>query len=85
PPNAFILFRRQRCEDLARPLSSSPSSSASSMAPAPLKDVRQADLSKMISQEWKALKPNERDHWDELANEKKREHGTLYPNYVYRP
>jgi hypothetical protein len=50
-----------------------------------VKDVRQADLSKMISQEWKALTPNERDHWDQLANEKKREHGTLYPNYVYRP
>jgi hypothetical protein len=42
-------------------------------------------LSKTISQEWKALTPKERDHWDELANEKKREHETLYPNYVYRP
>ncbi|KAJ7136948.1 hypothetical protein C8R44DRAFT_530013, partial [Mycena epipterygia] len=49
------------------------------------KKQRQADLSKTISQQWKALAPAERAKWEALAKEKKREHETLHPNYVYRP
>ncbi|KAJ7506123.1 hypothetical protein B0H11DRAFT_1974841, partial [Mycena galericulata] len=100
PENAFILFRRQCCQDEARALSSpspapsAPSPIASGPSPAdppappanpPGKKQRQADLSKMISQKWKALSPEERAHWEGLAKEKKREHETLHPNYVYRP
>ncbi|KAJ7646275.1 hypothetical protein DFH06DRAFT_1135875 [Mycena polygramma] len=100
PENAFILFRRKCCEDRALSISSSSSSASapSSMASgpssadspslavnAPGKKQRQADLSKTISQQWKALSPEERAHWEALAKEKKREHETLHPNYVYRP
>lgn len=65
--------------------------SGSSSAPPPSltthtpKKPRQADLSRTISQRWKALSPEERTHWEDLAKEKKRQHEMLHPNYVYRP
>ncbi|KAG9308228.1 hypothetical protein JVU11DRAFT_12246 [Chiua virens] len=76
PENAFILFRRKCCEDRQ---------AAQEEAPAvdgPAKKQRQADLSKTISQQWKALSPEERLYWEELAKEKKKEHEQMYPNYV---
>ncbi|KAJ6542925.1 hypothetical protein B0H19DRAFT_886363, partial [Mycena capillaripes] len=80
PENAFILFRRQCCVDLAL-------SSAPSLTPAPpaLKKHRQAELARTIAQRWKALSPEERAHWEDLAKEFKRKHKMLHPNYVYRP
>ncbi|KAJ7652414.1 hypothetical protein DFH06DRAFT_1048457, partial [Mycena polygramma] len=96
PENAFILFRRQCSQDLAlsssasapsptpSTSSSAPSPSSSAAAPPPKKQ-RQAELSKTISRRWKALSPEERAHWDDLAKEKKRQHELLHPNYVYRP
>ncbi|KAJ7447458.1 hypothetical protein FB451DRAFT_778964 [Mycena latifolia] len=92
PENAFILYRRKCCEDRAlslsspsRPTSVSSSAEASSPVQAPGKKERQADLSKIISAQWKALSPTERAHWEGLAQEKKREHEALHPGYVYRP
>ncbi|KAJ7111657.1 hypothetical protein C8R43DRAFT_903799 [Mycena crocata] len=86
PENAFILFRRKCCEDRASSSSSDLSSPGSPSSPAvPKKKERQADLSKTISQQWKALPPAERAHWEELAKAKKREHEALHPGYVYRP
>ncbi|KAJ7041420.1 hypothetical protein C8F04DRAFT_925562, partial [Mycena alexandri] len=92
PENAFILFRRKCCEDRAAvsapsSMASGPSSadSPSLAANAPGKKQRQADLSKTISQQWKALSPEDRSYWENLAKEKKREHETLHPDYVYRP
>ncbi|KAJ6563985.1 hypothetical protein B0H19DRAFT_1258506 [Mycena capillaripes] len=93
PENAFILFRRKYCEDRARSISSEPSSiasapssadSASLPVNAPGQKQRQANLSKTISQQWKALSPEDRAHWENLAKEKKREHENLR-NYIYRP
>ncbi|THV03647.1 hypothetical protein K435DRAFT_580310, partial [Dendrothele bispora CBS 962.96] len=43
------------------------------------------DLSKTISQQWKSLSTEERQYWEHMAKEKKKEHEALYPNYVYRP
>ncbi|KAJ7660199.1 hypothetical protein DFH06DRAFT_1130100 [Mycena polygramma] len=95
PENAFILFRRECAASLSSsstsPSAPSPTPSASSSAPSPSlvapppKKQRQAELSKTISQRWKALSPEERAHWDALAKEKKRQHEMLHPNYVYRP
>lgn len=92
PDNAFILFRRKWCKDRA---SVSPPSSMASGPPspdppslaasAPGEKQRQADLSKTIAQQWKALSPEDRLYWGNLAKEKKREHETLHPNYVFRP
>ncbi|KAL0566984.1 slightly ste11-like protein [Marasmius crinis-equi] len=74
PENAFILFRRKCCEERDAAAASSGD-----------KKQRQADLSKAISQQWKALSGEERKYWEGLAKEKKKEHEQLYPNYVYRP
>ncbi|EGO04065.1 hypothetical protein SERLA73DRAFT_84266 [Serpula lacrymans var. lacrymans S7.3] len=82
PENAFILFRRKCCED--RQLAQE-EAAAISPVDGPTKKQRQADLSKTISQQWKALSPEERLYWEELAKEKKKEHEAMYPNYVYRP
>ncbi|KAK2467964.1 hypothetical protein APHAL10511_000259 [Amanita phalloides] len=76
PENAFILFRRKCCEDRQQEEGASD---------APMKKQRQADLSKTISQQWKSLSPEERQYWEHLAKEKKKEHEQMYPNYVYRP
>lgn len=81
PENAFILFRRRCCEE--RQLAQE--DTAASVDGGPTKKQRQADLSKTISQQWKALSPEERLYWEELAKEKKKEHEQMYPNYVYRP
>ncbi|KAG6865501.1 hypothetical protein C0991_002100 [Blastosporella zonata] len=77
PENAFILFRRKCCED--RQAAQEEASSDS------LKKPRQADLSKTISQQWRSLSTDERQYWEQLAKEKKKEHEALHPNYVYRP
>ena len=78
PENAFILFRRKCCEDRQ-------AAQEEAALDGPTKKQRQADLSKTISQQWKALSPEERLYWEELAKEKKKEHEQMYPNYVYRP
>ncbi|EIN08224.1 hypothetical protein PUNSTDRAFT_44788 [Punctularia strigosozonata HHB-11173 SS5] len=85
PENAFILFRRKCVEDRLQAAQEQAESSSTSGEKGKVKKQRQADLSKMISQQWKALTPEERTHWEELAKEKKKEHEALYPHYVYRP
>ncbi|THU95225.1 hypothetical protein K435DRAFT_612759, partial [Dendrothele bispora CBS 962.96] len=82
PENAFILFRRKCCEDRQLELDSASDSASSS---APTKRQRQADLSKTISQQLQSLSAEERQYWERLAKEKKKEHEALYPDYVYRP
>jgi hypothetical protein len=82
PENAFILFRRKCCEERNVAEGSEEGQGGST---APIKKQRQADLSKMISQQWKSLSPEERQRWEDLAKEKKKEHEQMYPNYVYRP
>lgn len=76
PENAFILFRRQCCEDRQ---------AEEEAAKVEGKKPRQADLSKTISQMWKSLPSEERQKWEHKAKAKKKEHEQLYPNYVYRP
>jgi hypothetical protein len=79
PENAFILFRRKCCEDRQQ------AEDVASAADGPTKKQRQADLSKTISQQWKSLSAEERQFWEQMAKDKKKEHEQLYPNYVYRP
>ncbi|KAA1475061.1 hypothetical protein DENSPDRAFT_841791 [Dentipellis sp. KUC8613] len=82
PENAFILFRRKCCEERNLALDAKDTEDGKA---APTKKQRQADLSKAISQQWKALPHDERQYWEDLAKEKKKEHELLYPHYVYRP
>jgi len=85
PENAFILFRRKCCEDRNLALGAGEAGEGVDGSTLPSKKQRQADLSKMISQQWKGLSTEERQYWEDLAKEKKKEHEQLYPNYVYRP
>ena len=78
PENAFILFRRKCCEDRQQ-------AEDVAAVDGPTKKQRQADLSKTISQQWKSLSAEERQFWEQMAKDKKKEHEQLYPNYVYRP
>ncbi|KAH8804258.1 hypothetical protein DL96DRAFT_1631581, partial [Flagelloscypha sp. PMI_526] len=50
-----------------------------------VKRPRQADLSKVISQEWKRLSIDERRYWEELAKERKQAHERAFPDYSYSP
>lgn len=77
PENAFILFRRKCCEDRQAEEDAAKAEGA--------KKPRQADLSKTISQMWKSLPAEERQKWELMAKEKKKEHEQMYPDYVYRP
>ncbi|CDO71015.1 hypothetical protein BN946_scf184844.g19 [Trametes cinnabarina] len=79
PENAWILFRRKQVRD------HNANAEEEEKETGPQKKRRQADLSKTISQQWKTLSQEERQYWEDLAKEKKKEHAMLYPNYVYRP
>lgn len=86
PENAFILFRRDCC--LRKNQVEAEAAAAAADGNAALtaeRRQRQADLSKTISQQWRALAPAERKYWDDLAKQKKREHEEMYPWYVYQP
>jgi hypothetical protein len=85
PENAFILFRRKCCEDRNSASGAVAAEAEESPATTVPKRQRQADLSKAISAQWRALSSAEKQYWEELAKEKKKEHAELYPNYVYRP
>jgi hypothetical protein len=87
PENAFILFRRDCVDKRMREMEEAEAAflaSGASSTPKP-KRTRQADLSKMISQQWRELTSAEKAHWEGLAKDKKKEHERLYPDYVYRP
>ncbi|KAH7876939.1 uncharacterized protein C8R40DRAFT_83357 [Lentinula edodes] len=77
PENSFILFRSQCAEGRQQ--------AEEDASRHGCKKQRQADLSKSISQQWKALSAEERRYWEDLAKEKKRIHQEKYPGYVYRP
>ena len=49
------------------------------------KKLRQAELSKVISQKWRTLPLDQKQYWKALEQAKKAWHDALYPNYVYHP
>lgn len=73
PENAFILFRRDMCHKI----------NAAKAEGA--KPNREADLSKTISEQWRALSEDEKMKWKSLAEQKKQEHRVAFPHYKYRP
>ncbi|KAJ7264458.1 hypothetical protein B0H12DRAFT_975514, partial [Mycena haematopus] len=79
PENAFILFRHQCAKEHADSSLGPNTNNAETTA------RRQPDLSKTVSQEWKAISPEDRANWEALAREKKRKHEALHPGYVYHP
>ncbi|KAK9900086.1 hypothetical protein P389DRAFT_207655 [Cystobasidium minutum MCA 4210] len=71
PRNAFILFRSYACTNKLLPPSLG------------ITDHRQ--VSRIVGQLWKGLKPEEKAIWEKLAYEEKEKHKLMNPNYRYRP
>lgn len=70
PRNAFILFR-QKYHQLV------------------LDEATEAktnpEVSRELGRRWRALSAVERDHWNSLAEQEKKNHAKKYPNYRYTP
>lgn len=71
-----MLFRRHYCEDRSR---------VADNVDSPSRKLRQADLSKTISLEWRNLSAEQKQRWQKLAEVRKKEHEEKYPGYVFRP
>ncbi|KAL1742677.1 hypothetical protein HDZ31DRAFT_42694 [Schizophyllum fasciatum] len=70
PANAFILFRADFTKNHKLPDGI---------------EKNNGSLSKIASSEWKSLSPEARRFWDERAEDAKKEHQAMYPDYKYRP
>ncbi|TRM58003.1 hypothetical protein BD626DRAFT_634377 [Schizophyllum amplum] len=70
PANAFILFRADFTKNHKLPDGI---------------EKNNGSLSKIASSEWKSLSPEARRFWDARAEDAKKEHQAMYPDYKYRP
>ena len=69
PENSFMLFARKRRSFFAQEHP----------------NLNNADISKILGQEWFKLPLTQRQYFIDLAKKKKEEHKLLYPEYKYRP
>ena len=72
PPNAWILYRSDKLQQLPPPALGQPKPT-------------QAEISKIISAQWKTESDEIRAIYDERAQAAKLEHSRLYPNYRFTP
>ena len=72
PPNAWILYRSDKLQQLPPPALGQPKPT-------------QAEVSKIISAQWKTESDEVRAMYDERAQFAKLEHARLYPNYRFTP
>lgn len=70
PRNAFILFRQKYHQLVLDELTEAKTN---------------PEVSRELGRRWRALSPEERDHWNGLAEEEKKNHARKYPNYRYTP
>lgn len=70
PRNAFILFR-QKYHQLVL-------DEGSVIRTNP-------EVSRELGRRWRSLLPDEKDHWNNLAEEEKKNHANKYPGYKYTP
>ncbi|EPT02597.1 hypothetical protein FOMPIDRAFT_140591, partial [Fomitopsis schrenkii] len=73
PPNAWILYRIDKLRELAE--------RRDPTAPKRL----QPEISKEISELWKAEDPEVKREYERIADIKKQEHQMQYPNYKFQP
>ncbi|ODQ79817.1 hypothetical protein BABINDRAFT_20278, partial [Babjeviella inositovora NRRL Y-12698] len=69
PRNSFILFRQKNHQ-------------------AVLDDgviTTNPEVSRELGRRWRNLPPDEKEHWNRLADEEKRLHAEKYPGYRYVP
>ncbi|CAL1707798.1 unnamed protein product [Somion occarium] len=70
PPNAWIIFRSSRSKELRVQFGS---------------QFSQAQLSKMISAQWKEISPEQLAYYESRAEDEKQKHRLMYPDYKYAP
>ncbi|KAI0730210.1 high mobility group box domain-containing protein, partial [Fomitopsis betulina] len=73
PPNAWILYRSDKLRELA-----------GRRNPDAPKRV-QADISKEVSEMWRAEDPDVKREYERIADIKKQEHQIQYPHYKFQP
>ncbi|KII92243.1 hypothetical protein PLICRDRAFT_103505, partial [Plicaturopsis crispa FD-325 SS-3] len=71
PPNAWIIYRSDKLQQLAPPPGQ--------------KSPPQADVSRTIAKMWRQESDPVREHYERLAEKKKAEHAIMYPNYRFQP
>src|ERR1700761_8519459 len=81
PQNPFILFRKDAVEKLKALREEEESYNTMDTGPR----RRQADISKEVSRQWKALTPQEKAEWKKKADQLKVEHKSEHPDYHYQP
>ncbi|PVU89430.1 hypothetical protein BB559_005100 [Furculomyces boomerangus] len=69
PPNAFILYRKDKQESVIKSHSG----------------VSNKEISVIIGKMWKSEPTDVKDKYKEMAEEEKRKHKKLYPDYKYQP
>jgi hypothetical protein len=72
PPNAWILYRSDKLQQLPPPLPGHPKPT-------------QAEVSKIISAQWRNEREDVRALYEQRAEMAKAEHARLYPNYRFAP
>jgi hypothetical protein len=72
PPNAWILYRSDKLQELPPPPVGQPKPT-------------QAEVSKIISAQWRAETDDVRALYEQRAETAKAEHARLYPNYRFAP
>jgi HMG box factor len=70
PRNAFILFRQKYHQSVL--------DEGNVIRTNP-------EVSRELGRRWRALSPEEKNHWNNLANEEKKNHAKKYPGYRYTP
>lgn len=74
PKNAFILFRQHYHRILIDEWTAQG-----------VEIPHNSNISKIIGTKWKGLQPEDKAHWENLAEKEKLEHERKYPEYKYKP
>nr|CAG8457761.1 464_t:CDS:2 [Entrophospora candida] len=69
PPNAFILYRREKQPEIT----------------AHYGNITNSKISKILAKMWRNEKDDIKMHWQRLADRKKMEHSQAHPGYVFSP
>nr|CAG8460806.1 12701_t:CDS:2 [Entrophospora candida] len=67
PPNAFILYRREKQPEIT----------------AHYGNITNSKISKILAKMWRNEKDDIKMHWQRLADRKKMEHSQAHPGYVF--
>lgn len=91
PPNSWILYRSAKVRELkarqeataGKQTAKSPPQRAGKLTTSHM--VLQAEVSRIVSDMWKAEGEEVKQYYSDLAKEKKRSHQVMFPDYKFRP